>query len=60
MQVRVLVQAGERGLHRGAHAHFIQVAHVEHFQPGFVHQPLFAGSTLRMPIWRTQAASMSG
>ena len=60
MQVRVLVQAGERGLHRGAHAHFIQVAHVEHFQPGFVHQPLFARVHAAYADLRTQAASMSG
>ena len=42
MQVGVLVHPHQRLLHGVAHAHLVDVAHVEHFQTHFVHEALFA------------------
>ena len=42
VQVRVRIQRGQRQLHRVAHAHLIDVAHVEHLQPHLVHEALLA------------------
>jgi hypothetical protein len=60
VQVRVRVQRGQRQLHRVAHAHLVDVAHVEDLQAGLVHEALLAGSTLRMPIWRTTFGLIAG
>src|SRR5207302_11477629 len=42
MQVRIAVEAGERLLHRIAHAHLIDVAHVEHIESLLMDEALLA------------------
>ena len=42
MQVGVCIQSGQRLLHGLAHAHLVDVAHVEHLQALLMHKALFA------------------
>ena len=43
MQMRARVGHGQGQLHRVAHAHLVDVAHVEHLDAHVMHQALFAG-----------------
>ena len=40
--MRVRVDVAERQLHRVAHAHLVDVAHVEDLEAGLVHEALLA------------------
>jgi hypothetical protein len=61
MQVGVGVERGERELHRVAHAHLVDVAHVEDLEVHLVARSAFRpASTLRMPIWRIHFGLIAG
>ena len=57
MQMGVGIHQGEGQFHRGAHAHLVDVAHVEDFQVHLVHKTFLAlihtaDTNLAYPFWR--------